>query len=373
MSELNKHLLAETSGKACDENVKICGNTRVTVLTDGLIRIEYSPSAEFTDLPSQSVWYRSFGAVEFTAETYGTTLAVETEKTKFYVNTKNGEFQYAVIGGTNVSYDSNLNMKGTTRTLDQTFGAKKLDDGIITENGVSVYDDSKTLLLSADGMLTSREKGSSDIYVFVFGNDYIGCINDFYKITGKPPLIPRYVLGNWWSRYRAYTQAEYEGLMDEFFRRDIPLTIATVDMDWHWVDLKSKFGEQKKKLSPWGSGWTGYSWNTDLFPDYRAFLTKLHDMGLKVTLNLHPADGVHDFENMYGEMADAMGIDKKSGKSVAFDLTDKKFINAYFDVLHHPYENEGVDFWWIDWRQGTKSKKRDLTRCGFLTITIILT
>ena len=105
--------------------------------------------------------------------------------------------------------------------------------------------------------------------------------------------------------------------MEEFFRRDIPLTIATVDMDWHWVDIKGKFGKSYKKGPIWGSGWTGYSWNTDLFPDYKGFLKKLHDMGLKVTLNLHPADGVRSFEDMYGDMAEAMGIDEKTEQTVA--------------------------------------------------------
>ena len=185
-------------------------------------------------------------------------------------------------------------------------------------------------------------------------------INNFYKVTGMPPLVPRYALGNWWSRYRAYTQKEYEDLMVEFANRNIPLTIATVDMDWHWVDLKKQFNKKYKSSNILSSGWTGYSWNTELFPDYKAFLKKLHDMGLKVTLNLHPADGVRAFEDMYEVMADAMDVDKSKEETVEFDLTDKKFINAYFDILHHPYENLGVDFWWIDWQQGTKSKKAGL-------------
>ena len=60
------------------------------------------------------------------------------------------------------------------------------------------------------------------------------------------------------------------------------------------------------------------------------------------------------FEEQYPEMAKACGIDPATKKTVEFDLTDEKFLNAYFDVLHHPYEKEGVDFWWIDWQQGHK-------------------
>lgn len=35
-------------------------------------------------------------------------------------------------------------------------------------------------------------------------------------------------------------------------------------------------------------------------------------------------------------------------------------MEAYFEYLHHPYENEGVDFWWIDWQQGKKSSLKGL-------------
>ena len=360
MSELNKQLLAKTSGIACKDNIIVSQNVRVTVLTERMIRIEFSGDEEFTDLPSQTVWYRDFGKIEFTQSVSTDILTVETAKVKFVVNNHTGAFKYAVIDGKQVKYNSDHNLKGTTRTLDGTYGAVELKDGVISYDGVSIYDDSKTLLLCEDGMLEQRKKGTKDIYVFAFGRNYIDWLNDFYKITGKPPLVPRYTLGNWWSRYRAYTQKEYEDLMIEFSHRDIPLTIATVDMDWHWVDIKSKFGKCEKKDVKWGTGWTGYSWNTELFPDYKAFLRKLHDMGLKVTLNLHPADGVRSFEDMYPQMADAMGVDKSTEQTVKFDLTDKNYINAYFDILHHPYENEGVDFWWIDWQQGTKSKKAGL-------------
>ncbi len=360
MSELNKQLLAKTDGKAFEENIIISNNVRVTVLTNTMIRIEYSADGKFTDLPSQSIWYRNFGKVDFTQKTNADNLIITTECAEFNVNCHTGGFKYVVLNDEKLTYSSSNNLKGTTRTLDGVNGSTDLNDGIISTDGVSIYDDSKTLLLNDDGMLSSREKDTKDIYVFAYGKDYVAGINEFYKVTGKPPLVPRYVLGNWWSRYKAYTQKEYEDLMGEFFRRDIPLTIATVDMDWHWVDLKKQFGKKFKSSNIIFNGWTGYSWNTELFPDYKAFLQKLHDMGLKVTLNLHPADGIRCFEDMYDDVAEAMGIDKSSEKTVEFDLTDKKFINAYFDLVHHPYENDGVDFWWIDWQQGTKSKKAGL-------------
>ena len=137
--------------------------------------------------------------------------------------------------------------------------------------------------------------------------------------------------------------------MQEFKKREIPLTVATVDMDWHWVrDIDKKFGVKY-------GGWTGYSWNSELFPNYKEFLQKLKDDNLHITLNLHPADGVHSYEDMYEDMARAVGVDPKTKQKVDFKCGDDDFWNAYFDVLHKPYERDGVDFWWIDWQQGKKS------------------
>ena len=213
MSELNKQLLAKTDAKACEDNIVLCGNVRVTVLTATMLRVEFSADGKFTDLPSQSIWYRNFGKVDFTTEENADSLTVKTDKAEICINSHTGSFKYAVFDGNKLTYNTSNNLKGTTRTLDQTYGPKELDDGIISTDGVSTYDDSKTLLLNEDGTLSSRDDDTKDIYVFVYGKDYVSGINDFYKITGMPPLVPRYTLGNWWSRYRAYTQKEYEDLM----------------------------------------------------------------------------------------------------------------------------------------------------------------
>jgi hypothetical protein len=51
------------------------------------------------------------------------------------------------------------------------------------------------------------------------------------------------------------------------------------------------------------------SWDKKLFPDHVKFLKDLHDRGLKVSLNVHPADGVRSFETAYSDMCKAMNRD----------------------------------------------------------------
>lgn len=175
-------------------------------------------------------------------------------------------------------------------------------------------------------------------------------MQDFYKLAGPTPLLPRFTLGNWWSRYYRYTQDEYVQLMDRFKREGIPFTTSVIDMDWHRVD----------DIDPkYGSGWTGYSWNKQLFPDHKAFLHDLHERGLKATLNVHPRDGVRAFEDDYEAVAKRVGIDPATEEAVEFDLTNPDFVSAYFD-MHHRMEAEGVDFWWLDWQQGGVTRQPGL-------------
>lgn len=50
-------------------------------------------------------------------------------------------------------------------------------------------------------------------------------------------MLPRYALGNWWSRYYEYTEESYLELMHRFDEEGIPFTVAVIDMDWHLVNI----------------------------------------------------------------------------------------------------------------------------------------
>ena len=50
-----------------------------------------------------------------------------------------------------------------------------------------------------------------------------------YYRCGKTPMLPRYALGNWWSRYYKYSEESYMELMDKFDEKNIPFTVADND------------------------------------------------------------------------------------------------------------------------------------------------
>ncbi|WNS44218.1 TIM-barrel domain-containing protein [Paenibacillus sp. MMS20-IR301] len=345
-----------TSEPAANPGAVVQGDGyRFTVLTSALIRMEYSPLGSFEDRATQIVVNRSFEVPEFRVNDLGNKLEIITARLQLTydkepfsrhglsVKVRNGSGHLMSVWHYG---DEGQNLGGTARTLDNADGAIPLEQGLLSLSGYTVVDDSRSLLLEQGGTVQPRGQEGTDLYLFGYGHDYLECLKDFYQLCGRTPLLPRYALGNWWSRYYPYSEEEYMGLIERFGQEQIPFSVAVMDMDWHLVDVDPQYG----------SGWTGYSWNRELFPDPQRFLGWLHDRGLRVTLNVHPADGVRAFEEPYLAIAADLGMDPERGDAVEFDITDSRFLQAYFKFLHHPLEEEGVDFWWIDWQQGGITK-----------------
>ena len=357
---MKKYLKIDAYPQACPENMIQGEHYRITVLTKSLVRLEYSPDGIFTDAPTQTVLNRNFPQVSFEVRETPEELEIRTEY--FQLNYDKKEFTshglscYALgmPGGNRNAWRygaKNENLKGTARTLDNVNGACELEDGILSLwSGCVALDDSRTLTLREDGWVEPRKKGIQDLYLFAYGHRYLEALKDFYHLCGETPMLPRFALGNWWSRYYKYTEESYMELMERFDQEQIPFSVAVIDMDWHLVDIDPKYG----------TGWTGYTWNREFFPDPERFLKKLHDRGMKTTLNLHPADGIRGFEDCYPQMAEAMGLDPEKEEPVNFDIANPDFLEAYLEKTLHPLEEEGVDFWWVDWQQGTNSKMEGL-------------
>jgi len=362
------------------------GNARFTVLTPQLVRMEWSADGKFEDHASFVFINRRLPVPKF--ETHiadpGGYLTIKTDALvleyggpgvgqPFNVNSLS--IRLTVDGKEVVWHPGDTdpeNLQGTTRTLDGALGPKTqepIGPGLVSRAGWVLVDDStQPLFDSANFNFPEGEKspwpwvmerpanekpGSyEDWYFFGYGHDYRKALGDFVRVAGRIPLPPRFAFGVWWSRYWAYSDQEFDDLVRGFRENDTPLDVMVIDMDWHISDAQLRaMGEPAHDQSGEMLGWTGYTWNKTLFPDPDAFLKNLHEDGLKITMNLHPASGIQPWEQAYPAMARAMGIDPATKKYIPFDPTDKKWATNYLDLVLHPLEKQGVDFWWLDWQQ----------------------
>lgn len=367
----------KTNPQAAESNIIQGEHWRITMLTESLVRLEWSESGFFENHPTQVVFNRNFGKeVNYQVTNQNGRIRIRTPFLSLDYDGKpfSKEGLRIVVAGVPGSQFNTWHygdtsrgaLHGTARTLDEANGAIPLGDGVLSRDGWAVLDDSTSNVLlsqadleggqnenslsqeARDGIqqfgtwVVPRDHNETDIYFFGYGLRFIEAVRDLYRLTGPTPLLPRYALGNWWSRFYRYSHSTYLALMDNFRKEKLPFTTAVIDIDWHKVgDIDPKYG----------SGWTGYTWDEEVFPDPKAFLGELHNRGLHTAVNLHPRDGVRAFEKPYRKFAEHMGIDPATEEPVEFDITDPRFVEGYFD-MHHDLDRDGIDFWWVDWQQG---------------------
>lgn len=224
---------AKSDSKACIVGKKY----RFSVITERVIRIEYSPNGTFVDLPSQLVQNRNIGLPAFTLRQDQTFLEITTKYFSLsYIKEKPFE-------GTNINPTKNLkitllsnvdkdrqrdwyykhpevrNMNGNISGFDIPLN-DRFKRGLYSLEGFASFDDSDTYLLDKDGTLLERPAGNIDIYVFMYDKDFKEALTDYFKITGFPELLPRYALGNWWSRNITYDDKSIMELIHNFEKRE---------------------------------------------------------------------------------------------------------------------------------------------------------
>ncbi len=346
------------------------GDVRFTVLTPQMIRMEWSRDTTFEDRASLLVINRNMPVPEISLNETDDFLTISTDNLVLRYKKNTGRFTpdnltvRFVSGGLSQAWTPGMvdtaNLKGTTRTLDGTDGEKdvQLEPGLLSRSGWTFINDSERPLFDRSdwNWVTPRPPGDrQDWYFFGYGHQYKKALYDYTQVAGKIPLPPRFAFGYWWSRYWTYSDAELRRLIADMRQYDVPIDVLIIDMDWHETYGLSVHGT---KRDPFGQsvGWTGYTWNKTLFPDPPRFLSWTKDEHLKTALNLHPASGIAPMEEKYPAFAREFGFDTSGRKYIPFQIENKKWTNTYFDVILHPLEKEGIDFFWLDWQAWLENK-----------------
>lgn len=358
--------------KADDAAVVLAGNARFTVLTPQLIRMEWSEDGVFEDKATLTFVNRRTEVPQFKVSRSKSGIVIKTSALtltykitgRFTEDNLRVEF---VLNGKKVTWypglEDPLNLLGTTRTLDRCSGSdlkEPMEAGILSRSGWSVVDDSRNhIFVPVDShwknWVEARPEGErQDLYLFAYGHDYKKALADYSEIAGRSPMPPKYTFGYWWSRYWQYSDNEFRDLVARLRSIDIPVDVLIVDMDWHetWGlrknnPAKDQYGQR--------IGWTGYTWQRELFPSPENFLKWTENENLKVALNLHPASGIEPFEEPYAEFAKEYGWSEE-GTGIPFRMSEQKWADTYFKTVLDPMSDAGVDFWWLDWQQWKESK-----------------
>lgn len=180
---------------------------------------------------------------------------------------------------------------------------------------------------------------SSDVFLFAYGLDYKQALADHKRLLGPIPMVPKWVLGNWFSQYHPYSAADYQRITQRFRQEKMPLDVIICDMNWH------------------GPDWFDTRYNNELFPDMLGFLKWARGEGLRVGFNHHPRGIPADDPRLAQFCQDAglkreqmkKGVDKRAGTERVFYDTEKpRQHNAYMNIFLKQLMDDGVDLHWID-------------------------
>lgn len=343
--------------KAKEESIKQGTKYRFTILTERLIRLEYSESGNFRDNATQLVTFRNFDVPKFEVREDNNNLEIETDYFKLYY-AKEMPFK-----GTSLNTHKNLRIElkntdkiwyyghpearnyfGSNISIETKDDQEPINKGMFSLDGFVSLDDSDAIQLDGNGTIIQNPEKETDIYVFLYNKDFGFCMGDYFRLTGNPALVPRYVLGNWWCRDIRYTDEEVQTIVELFQINRIPLSVFLFDKDWHIRDNGSD--DQLE---------TGYTFNTALLKDPKALFSDLHQRGIRVGLSINPKDGIYPHEAAFPAIKQALGIEET--KRIPFDPMNPQFLDVYFKGLIHPLEEVGVDFFWNDYNDLKDLKK----------------
>lgn len=320
---------------------------RFSVLSDSLIRLEYSESGQFEDRPTVLASNRLFKPFEF---------EVIEDDTKIKIQTKNFKLTYKKnkpFKGAYFLKDVNLKIEllGTTKiwhyehpevrnygvpgkVLTDENGKINFVKGLYSGDGFACIDDSKTAIILENGDILQRKKGTIDLYVFMYKHDFGKCLIDYYNLTGYPPMLPRYALGNWWSRNISYDEEGIKTLTKEFEDNDVPFSLLLLNHDWHYREY-----EDKKNIK------SGFSFDINKFPNYIQMINGLHRQNINLGLSIDPTEGIYPYDINYQSYKNFVNSNENI---VPFNVFEGKTYVAYFNFLIKPLLDVGIDAFWIN-------------------------
>lgn len=340
MANLTSYFVSNVKDLMTKNRYVIRGNTyRFTVLTPRLIRIEYSKTGAFEDRATSLVVNRKFSDFDFTAGGEDPALIIKTEYfTLTYVKERPmtmGNLKIVLNGLDKEWYPGNKEVRNVGSigySLDYLENSLKLNKGLYSLDGFAVIDDSKSLIIDNE-VFYSRPADTFDIYVFAYRTDLGLCLQDYFNLTGYPPMIPRYSLGCWWYKNDMYNMYNIDDIIKKFDDNKIPLSVFLLGNKWHNNILN-------------------FSYDPSLFdvralPDY--YKSKKQVFGLTI----NPELPLNNLDPLYNIVMKYIPI---NNNYLGFYPFSNSTINVYLNVVVSTLLNTGIKFFNIDY-----NNQNDLT------------
>ena len=179
-------------------------------------------------------------------------------------------------------------------------------------------------------------------YQIIAGDSWIDLVNQYTSLTGKQPMIPRWALGNFSSRFGYHSQKEVINTIDKFIDEKIPVDAVIIDLYWFGKTIKGTMGN--------------LDFDKDSFPNPKKMIADLKTKGVKTILVTEPF--ILTTSNRWQETvaADILGktpegnpykYDFYFGNTGIVDIF-KPQGKEWFWNIYKKFTDYGVSGWWGD-------------------------
>lgn len=127
---------------------------------------------------------------------------------------------------------------------------------------------------NGDNTLRYETISGRKTYQVIVGESWYNIIDNYTDLTGKQPMLPRWALGNFSSRFGYHSQEEVEMTIAKFKEEEIPVDAIILDLYWFGKELKGTMGNLEVFR--------------DSFPDFEGMIKRLNDKGVKTITITEP-------------------------------------------------------------------------------------
>ncbi len=118
---------------------------------------------------------------------------------------------------------------------------------IISSNGYAIFFDNSSkgyldIGLTDKNTLEAAFSSGELTYYVIFGKNIDEILNNYTALTGRQPLPPRWVLGNFVSRFGYRSEAQVKQVIDKMRQERFPMDGLIIDLFWFGDDVKGTMG-----------------------------------------------------------------------------------------------------------------------------------
>ncbi|MBR4757998.1 MAG: DUF5110 domain-containing protein [Bacteroidaceae bacterium] len=162
-------------------------------------------------------------------------------------------------------------------------------------------------------------------YYFMKGATMDNTISAYRWLTGKSPMMPRYLFGYTQSKERYHSSEELLQILGRFRREHIPIDMIV--QDWNYW-----------QPSGWGHMWM----NPTDYPDKRALTDSIHAQHARLMVSIWPT------------FSDSPQVDDFARRGFflpgtnAYDVFNPAARDLYWEYARKEFFDNGFDAWWCD-------------------------